>query len=314
MSNRYLYYNGKNGGGLEHLTIHLRVLLSEAFLLNRIPIVPIFHLTPAHNKGMEINGYLNRYYNLSQIEVEGKPMEVILGSDISIPEHSDKTLSVGVEQAITTKQNQQFEFIIRNIRGFWLYKFQAIYSQNTLAITIPVSEKILNVAADANKILKNYNAIHIRRGDQLNINFLLNYYTSPRIIAKKLAKIIPPQSVLYLMSDENELDFFAKLGQYYKVKRWFDLPPVKIAAAEFANDNYFLYAIEKTIWNNADIKINNFGMFDADYKLYPNFLSKFFKHSRNLRKLNRRFLLFFYHIKPIKFVFRNLFRRGKIYD
>lgn len=284
MSEKYLYYNISFGcgAGLEHHTNNLRVLLSEAFLLGRIPIIPIFHLAAHHNHGIKVKNHLDRYYDLSNIKVDGNSVQVVLRDDIYIAETEEKTLTVGAEQKISTEQNQQFDFIIRNTYGSVRFElFQEMYQQEVFNITLPDAKKILKASKEVQKIFKNYNAIHIRRSDQLRYNSMLEFYTLPWMIKRKLAKIVPPQSVLYLLSDERKVGYFNTLKQHYQLKMWHDLPPIKTAVAEFPNDNYFLYKIEKTIWDNATIKINTFGRFNADFSLYPDsyiltIMSKYF--------------------------------------
>ena len=260
--------------GLNHQRSNLQCFLEEAYLLDRIAIIPIFNLTAGHNKEMAIRNNLTPYYNLNKIMInDQKKMVVSEDHQLKIPDDSDKTLRVSEYRKITASENQKYQFIVRDMSSLlWRFTLAKNYpNRPDFRITLTPTDEILDVVKSASKILAIYSSIHIRREDRLKEQLFLNWYTSPKMILRKCKKHIPKNANLYLMSDESASRYFDLIQKNYQIYRWYDLPPVKEAIKKRPNDNYFLFAIELAIWKGGKIRIstNKNLPFPSDAWLYP---------------------------------------------
>ena len=115
--------------------------------------------------------------------------------------------------------------------------------------------QILILAQSIGEKLGSYYAIHVRRGDRLERNKILQTCTRPQNIFNRIKNIIPLGEKLYILSNEWQVDYFDFLRNYYEVYQYFDFDELKELLRE---DNYYLYSVEEQILQNAKIKFDTF--------------------------------------------------------
>lgn len=79
MPDNYLYYDTSTVmAGILHNMRNLKVLLREAYILDRIAIIPEFNFLPLHNHGNSISNYLEPYLELEQTTIKGRQLKIVL--------------------------------------------------------------------------------------------------------------------------------------------------------------------------------------------------------------------------------------------
>ena len=293
-SKKYLLYQYEMSqdeiqrAGLKHQTSNLYAFLKESYLLNRIAVIPKFHLGGLHNNGQDLSGHLDKYYDFENLKINGKRNYVIFEDEIKISNTSKETLVVGMYQNITYSQNMEYPIIIRKLKNIlWRIPLYENYKEKSskIKISLPPSRKVQRIAQQAVQELKKgggYCSVHVRRGDRLDEHIGLRLFTSVFWIKRILKRNIPADATLFIMSDERKPGYFDSLESLYHVYHWNTIPAIegRGMVSEDMNDNYFLFAVEQSIWKEAYFKIGTFDPIgEADCVLYPRFLDR----SRNIQ-------------------------------
>lgn len=95
MPDNYLYYDTSTVmAGLLRNMRNLKVLLREAYILDRIAIIPEFNFLPLHNHGNSISNYLEPYLELEQTTIKGRQLKIVLKKNSPIPDDLEQTLLI----------------------------------------------------------------------------------------------------------------------------------------------------------------------------------------------------------------------------
>ena len=119
--------------------------------------------------------------------------------------------------------------------------------------------------------------IHVRRGDYIPLRQSLLHTTTPMHINNVLDKSGGPDHIktLYIMSNENDPNFFDPLKTLYNLKLYSDIPLLKEMKIR---DNYALYAVECFILDFANIRISTFNTINSPKQYLPHLNTNYFHH------------------------------------
>jgi hypothetical protein len=79
--------------------------------------------------------------------------------------------------------------------------------------------------------------------------------TRPARIEHRLNKWVPPGKLIYILSDENDRNFFKSLTVNYEIRTSFDFPELRKLVEE-EKDNFMLFAVESEIMRRAKFSIS----------------------------------------------------------
>lgn len=311
---KYIYYESDAyPPGINHYVANISTLCIEANLLGRVALIPKCRLHKKHNYGASVTLFPDKYYDVNQITVRGIAQKVAMERDIAILHQETNCLRVQEYQNISTAENEKYPYIIRVIKhSSWWLLLQKIYNTNYLLhrVVMPAHAHISAIAGEAQRILGAYHSLHVRRGDRLRVDPLLNYHTSIAYLLKRLKKVIPAHAKLFLMTNEEQADYFKPLYQRYSVYRWTDLPPIKALFGDTIHDNFLLYILERLVWGQAIVRISTIrnGWETRTEHLYPRkglstcikILAFPKKITRNLNTLKWRILTRIVSIKKLQ--------------
>ena len=221
---------------------------------------------------------------------------------------NDHILIVENNQAITREQNNQYQVIVRRTNCYdypsgakhLMVSFHPSDEVKRLTNTVlrsmgtsldsvkkrfafyhgtAISEMRNNYQRDfSRKHALYYACLHVRAND---VFFFPNirYGADPSHLEKLIRQAVPNGSVIYIMSDINNLHYFDFLKKAYRIYQYFDFPELKALVSNENKkeiDNAMLYAVEKNILQYAHIKI-------ARAKRIPNLLYTNSSHKIPLR-------------------------------
>ena len=243
--------------GLVHETMNLTCLLREAHLTHRLAVVPSrLELARHHNFGIRHDWRWEDFYDFDRSHLTdaagcvhplpiarcrpdcARPLIVEAGAAIPGPERSQR-------------------WVVRRINTGMAHNSIGNTSRaNELRIEFFPSQQIAELARETvAEILSSpgaeegYFAMHIRRTDMLRA--YPARLTEPERIRSFLGKHgVPDGSVIWLMSDERDPDFWEPLKRYYRLVRYYDFPRLAALVSsqgERRPDNYLLFATEAEI-------------------------------------------------------------------
>lgn len=263
--------------GINHLREALNWLVRESISLNRTPLVFKPNFDSCHNFNIDVDATWNKYINLKNIEITN----TLTGNKISIEAAMEEDVAniaefsvlwIERDHIITDMENKTFDLIIRHnrtgleisgihngIRGLPEYSVRFLPSIFVLETYNRVRNKI-----------ENYCAIHVRRGDMLNMIDTypnLNHDTHPDQIITTISKVLPRKSNIYILTNERDRNYFNPLKKYYIVFQYFDFPELRELIECENPDNFLLFEIEKLIFENANTKIYTFTHPEGGFRL-----------------------------------------------
>jgi hypothetical protein len=264
-----IYEDYQNYVGLYHCWLNLSSLIKEAIYLNRIPVIMPPLLNSNHNFGINFSSNWQKYLNIPQTEVyikengefKQKPFVFILEKDFKQKKFKKKQVNmISPYHEVTEEENRKYQLIVRSVStifyGLWSH---ANPKTNEMISVNPVwSDDVLKISKKIIHSLGGYSAIHVRRGDRLNINKNLKKFTSPKHILNTMKDIVPLKSKVYLLTNESDRNFFDLLRRHYRIYQYFDFDELNSIVSEEEPDNNFLFLIERCIYENAAIKIGTF--------------------------------------------------------
>jgi hypothetical protein len=261
MKTKFLQYSFKRDliTGTNHQLFNLFVLLAESAILERTAVVPDLKLAGKHNNGILITPPFSKYIDLSNCS---ESVSLISLKDF---EHIKVSSSKTVLETVSTQSLKESpddlivrEFDISVARIPFIDELVKETFYTLRALSKPAHQVSLHAEAIA-RSLKNFNVVHVRRTDMLNLPWWkfpgLDRGTRPRRIRRRIAQWIDDGSNLYIMSDEQQDGFFDPLRAWYKVFTYRDFPSLIKIKAE---DNFLLYEIEKAIANKAQVRVEMF--------------------------------------------------------
>ena len=262
---KYLYYKAKvkASAGISDKRACIAVLLAEAKLTNRIPILPKMMLSKNHQTLIkkDMICYIHDTYFII-------PTEYTIDDDFNFNNiNSDDICNVYGQDKF--KSNKKL--VIRNTEydNFWnlnklteVIKLGGIYHGVGMELSNPifiVPDKIKKIGdLILNKLKKPIIGIHLRMGDRLNP--LLKKQLTPSNI-KNLIKNLNYNSVYYCSNSNFKMNTCNIVSnELFFEKSDFSKELINI------EDNYILFCIEMYIVDNCDISIRTF----VDSSIYFN--------------------------------------------
>ena len=109
--------------------------------------------------------------------------------------------------------------------------------------------------------VKNYYALHVRRGDRAAASSELDRATQARAIIERIRTMVPQGETLFLLSDEKEPHYFKPLEKHWKVVRYYDFPELARLVHHpnpLLYDNNALFLVEGLVYWQARLKISSY--------------------------------------------------------
>ncbi|MDE2277086.1 MAG: hypothetical protein KGK09_12405, partial [Burkholderiales bacterium] len=244
------------------------LLVREAAALGRTPVVFEPRFDPRHNGGHDVQAGWRKYIDLDAIElVQGGsgqrlPVRALQRSEVA---GFDALSAAWFERAhrITVPENRRHALIVRlNKTGLAV---GAVHEGPAglpgYRVNLPASAAVRAAAQQVQAQLGPYGAMHVRRGDMLAMKAQypnLARDTQPGHIAAVLRAHLPAGSRVYVMTNERDPEFFAPLRREYEIVQFFDFPALKALLEGPAPDNFFLFEVEKLLFEQAATRIHTF--------------------------------------------------------
>jgi hypothetical protein len=261
----YKYFTLKiaTQAGISHLKSALTLLIKEAVLLNRTPVVFAPSFLPLHNFGRDVEAGWDKYLDLKRIGIAKGGMlyeiEALRAEDIGRLD-SLAVLEVRGRHLITPPENRRYDLIVKqNSTGLGAESALA-HKDFDFDVELRPSVPVRNAADAVRRQLGSYHAMHVRRGDKLTEARYPNLArdTSPAGIHATVSRVLPKGATIYILTDERTPHYFDVLKAEYRVVQYFDFPELKQLVAGDDPDNFFLYEIENLIFDGADTRIYTF--------------------------------------------------------
>eukprot|EP00252_Welwitschia_mirabilis_P007831 TRINITY_DN19551_c0_g1_i1.p1 TRINITY_DN19551_c0_g1~~TRINITY_DN19551_c0_g1_i1.p1 ORF type:complete len:413 (+),score=58.35 TRINITY_DN19551_c0_g1_i1:255-1493(+) len=310
---RYLYWGngidcpGKHCSsceGLGHQESSLRCALEEALFLQRTFVMPSYMcINRIHNdkRILDHSGALSNATwasnfcamdSLYDLDLISKTVPVILDNSKEWQEVISALVRSGSKGLINVqgvgrkelKENALYrEAWVLNRTASPLSWFMECKNRNNhSSLMLPytflpkmASKKLRDVAEQIKKVLGDYDAIHVRRGDKLKIradrfgvNRTLHPHldrdTRPEGILRKVAPWIPEGRTLFIASNERTPGFFAPLSRKYRLAYSSNFTTLVENVAE---NNYQLFMLERLIMYGAKTFVKTFKEDPSDLAL-----------------------------------------------
>ncbi|KAF8403672.1 hypothetical protein HHK36_011776 [Tetracentron sinense] len=292
--------------GLGHQESSLRCALEEAMFLQRTFVMPSrMCINPIHNK----KGILHQSNHASSEErwwaanscTMGSLYDLELISD-SVPVILDNSkmwshvLSTsmklgargvahvkGVNRVDLNETSLYLNLLLINRTASPLSWFMECKDRNNhRAVMLPYSflpsmaaRKLRNAAEKIKKLLGDYDAIHVRRGDKIktrkdmfgvdrSLHPHLDRDTRPEFIIQRILKWVPAGRTVFIASNERIPGFFSTLSVRYRLAYSSNYSSILDPVVE---NNYQLFMIERLIMRGAKTFIRTFKEDDTDLGL-----------------------------------------------
>ena len=231
---RALHLDGLVPAGLNDQTfLQLSTYITLADWLGLQLILPQSMLEPMHNAGRGIALDWADYYDLQDIKIAGRPVDVLLSAD-----------------GIPDRQILKIKHLRRIGDGMKFGELRAMFKPD---VTIAPNRRLHDLARALIAKHGIKGCVHLRRTDRLIVGnlrdsgLIFNLATQPfNVIAHLKHQKFPPD--IYIMSDMPEDDpIIAKMRQSsrYKFQFVYDFPEL---VRMKQNNNYKLFAMEKCIY------------------------------------------------------------------
>ena len=252
---RYLMYYGETSAGISHLRSNLKYFLTECVQLKRTAVLTKPRLTPHHNRGIALDTSWRKYLNFDEISKHHELQFIDYEQFCRKNFREDSVLLVKGLRSITADENRKYQVIIRDLSQQNLYGKTDVFTVPEVNIKKNWSPEIIS---EAQKVLERlpekYCAIHIRRGDILLMFPLERQVTKPSNVLKKLREYNPERLPVFLMTDEPDKTFYRNLEVEFEIYRYYHFANLVELAEK--NDNYFLFLVEQSVLDKAEIQIN----------------------------------------------------------
>ncbi|MBS3955278.1 MAG: hypothetical protein KGZ88_20195 [Methylomicrobium sp.] len=247
--------------GINHLREALNWLIRESIYLNRTPLVFTPQFDSIHNYDIEISTTWSKYIDLKNIKINDINIQAVENDEVTNLEDLS-ILWIERNHIITDNENEEFDLIIRhNKTGLKIDNLHDFLGITEQKVQLPPSKRVLETYTQVRNQLKNYTAMHVRRGDMLSMTDKfphLDEDTKPDKIKEKISQIIPKGSNIYILTNERNPDFFNPLKNDYEILQYYNFPELQKIVACKEPDNFLLFEIEKLIFESANTKIYTF--------------------------------------------------------
>jgi len=261
--NRYFTLTVSAQAGIVHLKSALGLLIKEAVLLNRTPVVFTPRFLNLHNFGRDVAAGWDKYLDLTRVAIvkDGISWDIEALRSAAIGSLDElAVLEVRGRHLITAAENETYDLIVKDNASGLGNDSVLDHSDFDFEVTFRPSNAIRRQAEDIRARLGDYHAMHVRRGDKLTEARYpnLDRDTRPEAIRATLARVLPSGSTIYILTDERTPHFFDILKADYRVFQYFDFPELRRLVDGDHPDNFYLYEIEQLIFEAATTKIYTF--------------------------------------------------------
>lgn len=279
-NNRFLIYRHVGGPllkvGYMHNLTNLIGLCREAAHLGRRPVLAVPCFDPVHNFGVPVTKQWNEYVNVETIQVndisesgilnQSSPHNVfaVLEDDFQISSFPDSEIVVihGAENGDQDAFREK-AILVRELTPEYAIWGDANPELRTrYNVSICPSKMIEELAGLVADRLGSYVALHVRRGDRMKQNRLIDRYTRANYITSFISDRFGKAYPVFLMTDERKPGFFDALRSEFDLVTYQDFPALRDLVNPSRPDNFMLFCVEKLIYYRAAHRIGVFT--DAD--------------------------------------------------
>lgn len=266
--NKYFSVQVDARAGINHLREALEWLVRESISLNRTPLVFTPHFDTCHNFNIEVNATWDRYIDLNNLKISKLSLEA--DTSIQAVMHQNivgfddlSMLCIERDHVISDIENEEFDLIVRhNKNGLKIDSIHTgIRGIPNYSVFFKTSNRVFDIYKQVSNKIENISAIHVRRGDMLNMLNVypnLNQETHPDNIRTIISEVIPTGSKIYILTNETDKAYFNSLKIDYEVFQYFDFPELLELVECEQPDNFLLFEVEKLIFEKAKTKIYTF--------------------------------------------------------
>lgn len=292
--------------GLGHQESSLRCALEEALFLQRTFVMPSrMCINPIHNKKgilhqSSSNATLEerwatescRMDSLYDLDLISKTVPVILDNSKTWYKILSTSMKLGARgvahvEGITRgnlKEDSRYSslLLINRTASPLSWFMECKDRKNHSAIMLPysflpssASKKLRDAAEKVKRLLGDYDAIHVRRGDKIktrkdrfgvdrSLHPHLDRDTRAEFILHRIKKWVPPGRTLFIASNERTPGFFSPLAVRYRMAYSSNYSRILDPVIE---NNYQLFMLERLIMLGAKTFIRTFKEDDTDLSL-----------------------------------------------
>ncbi len=270
---RYLRYQDvkPRPAGMQNQLRNLQWLMREAFMCDRLALLPTLNLARHHNFGRADGlGQWDKYFDLDASRLicpDGARHPLPIAREL--PEETLRTLILA-RRARMPNGAQAADLVVRPVRE-WVHLRDLPYDPiRRLAGDVLTGPPAISFDMRPSKLVRelaeptiasivtrygHYAAAHVRRGDRSERNPTVKRRTEPQNVRRRLAKLgVPLGAPVFFLSDERNPDYWRTLGGYYEIVRYTDFPHLAAlvdTGQQQAPDNYLLYEVEKAVMRRA---------------------------------------------------------------
>lgn len=292
--------------GLGHQESSLRCALEEALFLQRTFVMPSrMCINPIHNKKGILHQSSSNATSEERWAAESCRMDSLYDMDLiskTVPVILDnsktwyKVLSTGMKlgargvahvEGVTRynlKEDSRYSslLLINRTASPLSWFMECKDRNNRSAIMLPysflpssASKKLRDAAEKVKRLLGEYDAIHVRRGDKIktrkdrfgvdrSLHPHLDRDTRAEFILQRIEKWVPPGRTLFIASNERTSGFFSPLAVRYRMAYSSNYSSILDPVIE---NNYQLFMLERLIMMGAKTFIRTFKEGDTDLSL-----------------------------------------------
>ncbi|CAK0892156.1 unnamed protein product [Prorocentrum cordatum] len=244
-----------DGQGLSDRRACLAVILAEAFLLERVAVLPLFRLdADRHNAGVLLPGSdLSEYVSLERI-----PVATVALADFAW-EPGEAAVVAGPVRPREWRGCRARVLVRPCTPGFWRNELAGELHGTGMRPTAGLFAAPARVAAAAARAAARigapYVGVHVRRGDKLSLMPWLEAATRGEAVARAVASLAPPGvGHVYVASNDAEVDYAGALrAEGFRCSR-----PQDVFAEEVGRNNHLLFAMEMKLVDDAVVCIRTF--------------------------------------------------------
>lgn len=247
---RYIAYkNLAVSAGISHQKSNLFAMMKEAWITNRILLLPKFRLAAHHNCGRSVTTQLTEYFDMGSGRVNGEA--IVIQSALS--ERISDSVCIGRRESALQKQER---IVTRDVRGEGLvrYSLEKLYKGfGDREVSIGIHPELVATAKQASELAAaNAVWVHVRRGDLLHKTAKA---TSAENIEHVVRRCAPEAKVVYIATNERSREHFLPLARSFKLVMAGDIPDFVELGRQ---DNYKLFLVEQAFGRLFSTRVSTF--------------------------------------------------------
>jgi hypothetical protein len=239
---------------------NLAILLEEAAELQRIAVISDLYLPTTHNWAQDRRSYFEKYSDFSGLSDRVEVIPQALFQQVRFESKVEVSETTATESLIDNSA-QLITRLFPHWRWYEAKKvFRTVRDGEKTAISHgaggPSSIKCVLPGASSAwrpRVSSNFR-IFRRYTFGAAISFSFRKFTEIEHVMKFVRARVKPQTVLFIMSNEDAAAYFAPFYSEYKVVRYNDFPEF-VRIREIEKDSFLLFAVEIEIFRKAAVRI-----------------------------------------------------------